>query len=119
MTLTSEGPALSPCTTTLLSLPCINALKMAETASSPACELCGTSRPASGSEMFDIGASESAPVDATGPMLTSPKKFWNPIDESSMPTCEGCHELPQHTAKKGGVERKEGLTLETLVWSVR
>ena len=51
MALTSVGPALSPCTTMSLSLPWMNALNIADTASRPLCSFCGMSLPDSASGM--------------------------------------------------------------------
>lgn len=29
------------------------------------------------------------PLDLTGPILVFPKKFWNPSELNSIPTCDG------------------------------
>ena len=71
----------------------------------------------SGREMFDIGERESEFVEETGPMLTFWKKFWNPIDESSIPTCEGCGWID--CKGTDAMHYNYVLTFATVVWRVR
>lgn len=39
--------------------------------------------------MVALGSKSNAAVEATGPMLVAPKKFWKPICESDTPTDDG------------------------------
>ena len=67
----------------------MNALNIADTASRPLCSFCGMSLPDNASGIVVCGDRLNASVADAGPMLTFWKKFWNPIDVSSTPTCEG------------------------------
>ena len=64
-------------------------LKMVETSSNPDCEVWGIRRPTRPRGTVDWAARVKVAFEVTGPMFVLSKKFWNPMELSWIPTCEG------------------------------
>lgn len=87
--LTSEGPALAPCTTKSESKPWTKLLKICDTTARPSEVFCGKRRPTRANEVVAPGINDTVSLVATGAISWLLAKLLNPRELSSIPTWEG------------------------------